>query len=111
MANSVEYEKNTIKVGDTVSVDYRFKDGEKERTQVFRGIIVKITGKTPETRLVTIRKISKIGVGVERIIPLASPNIVSLKLIRKGSNQKAKLYYIRDLTEAEVRNKLYSTKK
>jgi large subunit ribosomal protein L19 len=111
MANSVAYDNNTIKVGDTISIDYKFKDGEKERTQAFRGIIVKIAGKTPETRLITVRKISKIGIGVERLIPLASPNIVSLKLIRTGSNQKAKLYFIRDLTEAEVRNKLYRAKK
>lgn len=111
MANSFELNKTEMKIGDTVSLEYKFKDGDKERTQLFKGILVQVKGKTPETRIITVRKISKIGVGVERIIPLSSPNIVSLTLDKKSTYSKAKLYFIRDLSESETRNKLYNAKK
>lgn len=111
MANSFELNKTVMKIGDTVSLEYKFKDGEKERTQLFKGILMMVKGSTPETRIITIRKISKIGVGVERIIPLASPNIVSLTLDKKSNYTKARVGFIRDFTEAETRNKLYSVKK
>ncbi|MFZ2206468.1 MAG: 50S ribosomal protein L19 [Microgenomates group bacterium] len=111
MANSFELNKTVMKIGDTVSLEYKFKDGEKERTQLFKGILMMVKGNTPETRVITIRKISKIGVGVERIIPLASPNIVSLTLDKKSNYSKARVGFIRDFTEAETRNKLYSLKK
>ena len=80
MANSFMFDKSVLKVGDTISLEYKIKDGEKERTQLFKGILLMVKGNTPQTRAITIRKISKIGIGVERIIPLASPNIVSLKI-------------------------------
>lgn len=111
MANSFELNKTEMKIGDTISLEYKFKDGDKERTQLFKGILVQVKGKTPETRIITVRKISKIGVGVERIIPLSSPNIVSLTLDKKSTYSKAKLYFIRDLSESETRNKLYNAKK
>lgn len=111
MANSFVLNNTEMKIGDTVSLEYKFKDGDKERTQLFKGILVQVKGKTPETRIITVRKISKIGVGVERIIPLSSPNIVSLTLDKKSTFEKAKLYFIRDLSESETRNKLYNAKK
>lgn len=111
MANSFELNKTVMKIGDTVSLEYKIKDGEKERTQLFKGILMMVKGSTPETRIITIRKISKIGVGVERIIPLASPNIVSLTLDKKSNYTKARVGFIRDFTESETRNKLYSLKK
>jgi len=111
MANSFELNKTVMKIGDTVSLEYKIKDGEKERTQLFKGILMMVKGNTPETRVITIRKISKIGVGVERLIPLASPNIVSLTLDKKSNYTKARVGFIRDYTEAETRNKLYSLKK
>jgi len=111
MANSFEFNKKIIKVGDTISLEYKIKEGEKERTQLFKGILLMIKGSTPITRNITIRKISKIGVGVERIIPLSSPNIVSLKVDKTSNYTKSKLFFIRDYTEAETRNKLYSVKK
>ncbi len=110
MANSFEFNKKVIKVGDTISLEYKIKDGEKERTQLFKGILLMVKGNTPVTRNITIRKISKIGIGVERIIPLASPNIVSLTVDKRSSYNKAKLFFIRDYTEGETRNKLYSIK-
>lgn len=100
-----------MKVGDTVSLEYKIKEGEKERTQLFKGILLMIKGSTPQTRNITIRKISKIGIGVERIISLSSPNIVSLTVDKTSNYSKSKLFFIRDYTEAETRNKLYSVKK
>ena len=111
MANSVDFNKTVLKVGDTVSLEYKIKDAGKERTQLFKGILLMIKGSSPVTRTITIRKISKIGVGVERIIPLLSPNIVSLSVDKHSNYSKSKLFFIRDYTEAETRNKLYSVKK
>jgi len=111
MANSFEFNKTIIKVGDTISLEYKIKDGEKERTQSFKGLLLMIKGNTPITRNITIRKISKIGIGVERIIPLSSPHIVSLKVDKKSNFTKSKLFFIRNYTEGETRNKLYSVKK
>ena len=112
MANSFVFNKTSLNVGDTVSLEYKIKEGEKERTQLFKGILLMIKGNTPETRLITIRKVSsKTGIGIERIIPVSSPNIVSLTLDKTSNYNKAKLFFVRDLTEAETRNKLYSLKK
>ena len=111
MANSFEFNKTVMKIGDTVSLEYKIKDCEKERTQLFKGILLMVKGSSAITRNITIRKISKIGIGVERIIPLSSPNIVSLTVDKKSSYNKARLFFIRDYTETETRNKLYSIKK
>ena len=112
MANSFIFNKSSLNVGDTVSLEYKIKEGEKERTQLFKGILLMIKGNTPETRLITIRKVSsKTGIGVERIIPVSSPNIVSLTVDKMSNYKKAKLFFVRDLTEAKTRNKLYSVKK
>jgi len=110
MSNSVLFKKEPLHIGDTLSVTYTFKEGEKSRQQLFKGILVKITGATEENRMITVRKISKIGIGVERIIPLISPNLVGIKVDKKSNYKKAKLYFIRNLTESEVKRKLYSTK-
>jgi large subunit ribosomal protein L19 len=111
MANSISFKNTAIKIGDTISIEYKIKEGDKERVQLFKGILLMIKGSTDANRQITVRKISKIGVGVERILPLSSPNIVSIKVDRTGTFQKAKLFFTRDMTEAETRNKLYSVKK
>lgn len=111
MANSFTYKDTKFKVGDTVSIDYKLKEGDKTRIQVFKGIIIKIKGDSEANRMFTVRKISKIGVGVEKVIALLSPYIAKMELIKKSSYQKAKLYFIRGLTEQEVRTKLYQVKK
>lgn len=110
MANSVSYKDTSYKVGDMLSIDYRIVEGDKERVQTFKGILIKIKGDTEQNRMITVRKISNIGLGVERIIPLSSPYIVSMKKERSSSNQKAKIYYIRNLSDQELRKKLYSSK-
>lgn len=110
MANSITYKKDTLHIGDTLDITYKFKDGEKERSQAFKGILMKIKGKDDENRMITVRKISKVGIGVERIIPLFSPNIVAIKISRLSSYKKSRLNFIRNLTETQVKRKLYRTK-
>lgn len=111
MANSFFYKETQYKVGDTVSIDYKLKEGDKERIQIFKGIITKVKGDSEANRMFTVRKISKVGIGVEKVIALSSPYIARMELVKKSSYQKAKLYFIDKLTEQEVRTKLYQVKK
>lgn len=110
MANSITYKEATLCVGDTIKVDYVFKEGEKQRQQAFEGILLKVKGATDETRMITVRKMSKIGVGVERIIPLISPFIAGIKVVKKSTYTKSKLYFVRDLSDQNIRKKLYHQK-
>ena len=82
-----------FETGDTVRVNVRVREGEKERTQAFEGIcIARKGGGASET--FTVRKVSA-GVGVERVFPLHSPMIESIKVVRRGHVRRAKLYYLR----------------
>src|SRR5688572_17270978 len=82
--------------GDTVRVNVRVKEGEKERLQAFEGVcIARKGGGVSET--FTVRKISN-GVGVERIFPLHSPMVADITVVRRGAVRRAKLYYLRDVT-------------
>ena len=80
----------TFKAGDNVTVNYKIKEGGKERTQGFRGDVIKIQG-TGITKTFTVRKISD-GVGVERLFPLSSPNIDTIELNKVGRVRRAKLF-------------------
>jgi len=92
-----------FKPGDTVNVAVRVVEGEKERIQNFKGIVLSRRGSgINETFLV--RKISN-GVGVERIFPLYSPMIQSIKVERTGRARRAKLYYLRGMSERKIRAK------
>ena len=83
-------------VGDTVKVHFKIVEGNKERIQIFEGLVIaKRNGGIRET--FTVRKIS-FGVGVERTFPLHSPRIDKVVVVREGDVRRAKLYYIRDLT-------------
>mgnify|MGYP005772306085 CR=1 FL=1 len=83
-------------VGDTVKVNVKIKEGDKERIQAFEGVVIaRKNGGIRET--FTIRKISY-GVGVEKTYPIHSPKIASIEVIRKGKPKRAKLYYVRNLT-------------
>ena len=106
MANSFTYKEKTIKVGSTIGVAYKFKEGDKERKQIFKGILMKIKGSTPQTKMITVRKISRSGIGVERIIPLISPFLEDISLLKKANPRRAKLYFIRNLSEQQVKAKL-----
>ncbi len=80
--------------GDTVKVHVKVKEGEKERIQLFQGIVISIKGGGMRTSF-TVRKVAS-GVGVERIFPLNSPTIDKLEVIRHGKVRRAKLYFLRD---------------
>ena len=83
-----------VRVGDTVRVHVRIKEGSRERIQVFEGtVIARKHGGIGET--VTVRRISY-GVGCEKVFPVHSPSIVSVTTVRKGKVRRAKLYYLRD---------------
>jgi large subunit ribosomal protein L19 len=82
-----------FKVGDTVKVHYRIKEGEKTRIQVFQGIVIQKRG-AGISKTFTVRKVSN-GVGVERIFPMHSPMIDKLEIVRFGHVRRAKLFYLR----------------
>ena len=82
-----------FRVGDSVKVHTRVKEGEKERTQVFAGVVIAKKGRGLNSSF-TVRRISY-GEGVERIFPLFSPRLTSVELIRSGDVRRAKLYYLR----------------
>jgi large subunit ribosomal protein L19 len=83
-----------IAPGDTVKVHVKVKEGEKERIQVYQGVVISIRGGGMRTSF-TVRKIS-VGVGVERIFPLHSPSIDHLEILRSGKVRRAKLYFLRE---------------
>lgn len=98
-----------IQVGDTVNVNVRVIEGDKERVQVYAGIVIKIKGSGLRETF-TVRKISN-GVGVERIFPLHSPRIAGIEVVRHGKVRRAKLYYLRDLTgkASRIKEKITTT--
>src|SRR3989304_9830082 len=82
-----------FKAGDTVTINYKIKEGDKERVQQFTGIVIQKKGQG-NVKTFTVRKISN-GIGVERIFPLYSPFIESIKVDKKGDVRRAKLFYLR----------------
>jgi large subunit ribosomal protein L19 len=92
-----------FRAGDTVAVHYKIKEGDRERIQIFEGVVIaKKGGGVRET--FTVRKISY-GIGVERIIPLHSPLIEKIEVKRLGKVRRAKLYYLRGLSRKAARIK------
>ena len=96
-------ERPDFKAGDTITVEYKIKEGNKERIQAFQGVVIQRNGKGG-TETFTIRKISG-GIGVERIIPLYSPFIDSITVNKRGKVRRAKIFYIRELTGKKARIK------
>jgi large subunit ribosomal protein L19 len=95
-----------VSIGDYVKVHLKIKEGNRERIQVFEGtVIARKGGGLSET--LTVRRLSY-GVGVERILPIHSPKIERIEIVRKGRVRRAKLYYLRDRVgkAAKVREKL-----
>ncbi len=97
------YEKKlpAFRVGDTVAVHYLIREGNKERVQVFKGVVIRKTGGGTGASF-TVRKISY-GVGVERIFPTNSPRIEKLEIAARGHVRQARLYYLRRLRGKKAR--------
>jgi large subunit ribosomal protein L19 len=92
-----------FRAGDTVRVQVRIVEGNRERVQAFEGIVIAISG-SGARRTFTVRKISY-GVGVERIFPLHSPQIDAVQVVRRGKVRRAKLFYLRQLRGKAARIK------
>ena len=92
-----------FRAGDTITVAYKIVEVNKERVQLYRGVVIKIQGHGDKKRF-TVRKMSG-TVGVERIFPLESPNIESIEVNKYGKVRRAKLYYLRELTGKKARIK------
>jgi large subunit ribosomal protein L19 len=91
-------QEQDLRPGMTVRVHQRIKEGEKERVQIFQGIIIALRGKTPATKTMTVQKHS-FGVMVEKIFPLASPLIEKIEVVKIAKVRRAKLYYLRDYSK------------
>ena len=93
-----------FKSGDTLNIGVKVVEGNKSRVQNFEGVVIAISSGGGLDKTFTIRKISN-GIGVERIFPLNSPNIDSIKVVKKGRVRRAKLYYLRELKGKAARIK------
>ena len=105
-SQQLKKEMPVINVGDTVRVHVKIKEGSRERIQVFEGtIIAKKHGGVEQT--ITVRRLSY-GVGVEKVFPVHSPNIVNVETVRRGKVRRAKLYYLRNRVgkAAKVKEKI-----
>ena len=92
-----------FRAGDTVTVAYKIVEGNKQRIQLYRGVVIKINGEGEKKRF-TVRKMSG-TIGVERIFPMESPNIDSIEVNKYGKVRRAKLYYLLKLTGKAARIK------
>ena len=101
-----------FRAGDTITVTYKIKEGDKERLQKFKGVVIQISGATPFTKTFTVRKISG-GVGVERIFPYELPSIESIEVNTYGKVRRARIFYIRDLAgkKARIKERKFVAKK
>ena len=81
-------------IGDTVRVDVKIREGERERIQAFEGTVIAKKG-SGVAETFTVRRVAY-GVGVERVFPLHSPNVAAVKIVRRGKVRRSKLYYLRD---------------
>jgi len=97
-----------FKAGDTVTVHYKIKEGNKERIQQYRGVVMQRSGGAGLTATFTVRKMSG-NIGVERIFPVASPFIDKVEVNKFGKVRRAKIFYLRNLTgkKARIREKIY----
>ena len=103
--------KIDFEIGDTVRVHYKIIEGNKERIQVYEGVVIAIDNKGL-SKTFTVRKIS-FEVGVERVFPLYSTRIAKIETVRKGKVRRAKLYFLRERTgkSAKLRERIFKTTK
>ena len=100
---AVKNEFPKFNAGDTVTVHYKIREGNKERIQQYRGIVIQRSGSS-NTETFTVRKMSG-NIGVERIFPLASPFIDKIELNKHGRVRRARIFYLRELTGKKARIK------
>ena len=93
-----------FRAGDTITVHYKIKEGNKERIQNFQGVVIQRRGENLSETF-TVRKMSG-GVGVERIFPIHSPNIDSIDVNKRGKVRKSKIFYLRGLTGKKAKSKI-----
>lgn len=103
MSLKVSHKDVEFGVGDSVRVHLNIKEGEKERTQIFEGMVLAIKNRL-EGKSITVRRIGAADVGIERIFPLASPFVEKIEVVKKGTAgvRHAKLYYTREKSPREV---------
>lgn len=97
----VEKEHPKFIAGDTITVSYKIKEGNKERIQNFRGVVIQIKGRE-NTKTFTVRKMSG-NIGVERIFPISSPFIEDIQVNKRGKVRRKRLFYLRGLTGKKAR--------
>jgi large subunit ribosomal protein L19 len=100
---AVKNEYPKFAAGDTITVHYKIKEGNKERIQQFRGVVIQRSG-SRNSETFTIRKMSG-NIGVERIIPVTSPFIDKIEINKHGKVRRARIFYLRDLTGKKARIK------
>ncbi|MGL6024113.1 MAG: 50S ribosomal protein L19 [Cetobacterium sp.] len=93
----------TFKAGDSINLYYKVKEGEKERIQLFEGVVIRVNG-GGIGKTFTVRKVSN-GIGIERIIPVNSPMIEKIEVVKIGKVRRSKLYYLRELSGKKARIK------
>ena len=109
LTDQISQEINTINeipdfgTGDTITVFYKIREGNKERIQFFKGVVLQRRG-SGATETFTIRKMSS-GIGVERIFPINSPLIDKIEVNKKGKVRRARIFYLRNLTGKSARIK------
>ena len=94
--NDLKTDLPQFQSGDTVSVGVKVIEGTRSRVQTFEGVVIAISAGGGINKTFTVRKISN-GVGVERIFPIHSPNLETIKVVKRGKVRRAKLYYLRNL--------------
>ena len=94
MANRVNILNTTIHVGDIIRVHHKVKEKNKERVQIFSGVVIRIKGQG-SNKSFTVRRIASAGIGVERIWPVDSPLIARVEVRKRGKVRRAKLYFLR----------------
>ncbi|MDP4189623.1 MAG: 50S ribosomal protein L19 [Bacteroidota bacterium] len=97
-----KYEMPEFKSGDTVTVSYKIIEGNKERIQLFKGVVIQRSGRG-NTATFTVRKISSNNIGVERIFPIASPFIEKIEVSKHGHVRRARIFYLRALQGKKAR--------
>jgi large subunit ribosomal protein L19 len=105
MANSLMIKEQTIHIGDTIKVYYKSREKDKLKRQIFNGILLAIKG-AGNNKMITVRKGTKDKIGVERIFPVNSPWLEKVVVVKKGRARRAKIYFIRKLSETDLRHRL-----